>query len=194
LLKSKSGAQGRGLCKLVSRVKHLTYSWRENIGSKTTIAIAMTSLKINFRIARITIWLSLILTVSGFEIRRPAQQVVGLWESEEKNLQIEMFEDNGNFAGRMVYFKCSTDSIMRTSVDSENPDKRLTNRKLLGLKLVDKLTYQGDNVWSNGKIYDPNSGHTFEARIQLTSANTAIVRGYWKFRWLGRSMIFNRIE
>lgn len=154
----------------------------------------MTLLKISFRIVCLTIWLSLLLTVSGFEIRRPAEQVVGLWESEEKNLQIEMFEDNGNFAGRMVYFKCSTEEIMRTSIDSENPDKRLANRRLLGLKLVHNLTYQGNNVWSNGKIYDPNSGNTFEARIHLTDPNTAIVRGYWKFRWLGRSMVFNRVQ
>jgi hypothetical protein len=33
---------------------------------------------------------------------------------------------------------------------------------------------------------------TYEARIQLTGLNTAVVRGYWKFKWLGRSMVFNR--
>ena len=36
----------------------------------------------------------------------------------------------------MIYFKCSTDEIMRTCTDTENPDKNLTDRKLLGLKLV----------------------------------------------------------
>jgi uncharacterized protein (DUF2147 family) len=145
------------------------------------------------RIIPLTICSLVILLFSGFTTKIPAaEEVVGLWESEEKNLQIEMFQDKGNFSGRMVYFKCSTDDIMRNSVDTENPDKRLTGRKLLGLKLVYKLTYQGENVWSNGKIYDPNSGNTYEARIQLTGPNTAVVRGYWKFRWLGRSMVFNR--
>lgn len=131
--------------------------------------------------------------ITGFDTTAPANRLIGVWESEEKNLQIQMFDDNGHFAGKMIYFKCSSDDIMRNSVDSENPDKALINRKLLGLKLVDKLSYQGDNVWDNGKIYDPNSGNTFEARIQLIGPNTAIVRGYWKFRWIGRSMVFNRI-
>ncbi|HTF27265.1 MAG TPA: DUF2147 domain-containing protein [Flavitalea sp.] len=137
--------------------------------------------------------LGLFFLITGFTANTPANQVVGVWESEEKNLQIEMFEDDGDFAGRMIYFKCSSDSVMQTSRDTENPDRKYTDRKLLGLKLVEKLSYQGDNVWDNGKIYDPNSGNTYEARIQLTGPNTAIVRGYWKFRWFGRSMVFNRL-
>jgi uncharacterized protein (DUF2147 family) len=133
-----------------------------------------------------------LLAITGFNDSRPSHDVVGIWESEEKNLQIEMFEDNGQFAGRMIYFKCSSEQVMRTCTDTENPDKTLTARKLLGLKLVTRLEYKGMDVWDDGKIYDPNSGRTFEARIQLTGPNTAIVRGYWKFRWIGRSMVFYR--
>lgn len=146
-----------------------------------------------FKLPLLFISLCLFFLITGFNAKIPANQVVGIWESEEKNLQIEMFEDNGHFAGRMIYFKCSSDSVMRSLEDSENPDKRHVGRKLLGLKLVEELSYQGDNVWGNGKIYDTNSGYTWDARIQLTGPNTAIVRGYWKFRWIGRSMVFNRL-
>jgi uncharacterized protein (DUF2147 family) len=117
----------------------------------------------------------------------------GTWESEDKDLQIEMFEENGTFAGRMIFFKCSTEEVMKTSKDIENPDKTLRHRNLLGMKLVTQLTYRGNGLWDNGKIYDPNSGNTFDARITLTSPNTAVVRGFWKYRWLGRSMVFNRL-
>lgn len=104
-----------------------------------------------------------------------------------------MFEENGTFAGRMIYFKCSSDQVMQTSIDIENPDKALRQRRLLGMKLVTELMYKGDGIWDDGKIYDPNSGNTFEARIKLTSPNTAIVRGYWKYRWLGRSTVFKKL-
>jgi uncharacterized protein (DUF2147 family) len=129
---------------------------------------------------------------SSFHSASDGYHLAGVWESDEKNLQIEMFEKDGVFCGRMVYFKCETDEIMRASKDIENPDKALTNRNLLGLTLVTELSYQGGNVWDEGKIYDPNSGRTFEARIQLTGSNSAIVRGYWKYRWIGRSMVFYR--
>jgi uncharacterized protein (DUF2147 family) len=129
---------------------------------------------------------------SSFHSAPAGYRLVGVWESEEKNLQIEMFEKNGVYSGRMIYFKCDTDEIMRTSKDIENPDKTLTKRHLLGLTLVTELAYQGDNVWDDGKIYDPNSGRTFEARIQLTGSDAAEVRGYWRYRWIGRSMTFYR--
>jgi hypothetical protein len=57
--------------------------------------------------------------MTGFKVIKPSHQLVGIWESEEKNLQIEIFEDNGQFAGRMIYFKCSSEEIMRTCTDIE---------------------------------------------------------------------------
>jgi uncharacterized protein (DUF2147 family) len=154
-------------------------------------------LKINFmqsvlNLTPFPIFLVAFVAITGLNGISPSHNVVGIWESEEKNLQIEMFEDNGRFAGRMIYFKCSSDEIMRISTDTENPDKNLISRKLLGLKLVSKLDYKGNNVWDDGKIYDPNSGRVFEARIRLTGPNTAVVRGYWKYRWIGRSIVFYR--
>jgi uncharacterized protein (DUF2147 family) len=144
------------------------------------------------RLGRFPLLLLLLISATAFETPDSAQRLIGVWESEEKNLQIEMFEDDGQFAGRMIYFKCSSDYIMRTCKDVENPNKQLTDRNLLGLKLLTQLSYQGGDLWDDGKIYDPNSGNTFEARIQLMGQNKAIVRGYWKYRWFGRSMIFYR--
>lgn len=143
-------------------------------------------------LALFPVFLFTLVVITGFNDHSPSHDVVGIWESEEKNLQIEMFEDDGHFAGRMIYFKCSSEQIMKTCTDTENPDKNLTGRKLLGMTLVTKLAYKGMKVWDHGKIYDPNSGRTFEARIQLVGPNTAIVRGYWKYRWIGRSMVFSR--
>jgi uncharacterized protein (DUF2147 family) len=136
--------------------------------------------------------LFLCLLTTGFDVISPDERLIGVWESEEKNLLIQISKEEGQFVGTMTWFQCATETIMRTTVDSENPDPKLVGRKILGLKLVQQLSYEGDNVWGGGKIYDPNSGYTFEARIQLIDTNKAVVRGYWKFRWFGRSMVFNR--
>ena len=136
----------------------------------------------------------LFLAITSFDSNPAANRLLGVWEYEEKNLRIEIFEEDGHFAGRMIWFQCSSDSIMHAHRDTENPDPSLTKRPLVGLKLVEKLSYEGDNTWGSGKIYDPNSGYTWDARIQLTSPNKAIVRGYWKFKWIGKSLVFNRLE
>jgi len=125
----------------------------------------------------------------------PSLALIGTWESEEKNLQIEMYKDaDGYISGRMIYFKCLSDSVMRAAKDMENPNLDLADRNLLGLTLVTSLEYSGAGVWDNGKIYDPNSGHTFEACVQTIDSESAVVRGYWKYKWLGRSMNFKRLK
>jgi uncharacterized protein (DUF2147 family) len=131
---------------------------------------------------------------TGTDSHREANRIVGIWESVEKNLQIEMVEEEGHFAGKMIWFLCSSgESMMFSYRDTENPDPKLTTRPLIGLNVVEKIYYQGNNIWGDGKIYDPNTGHTFDARITLIESNTAVVRGYWKFRWIGRSIVFHRL-
>lgn len=131
---------------------------------------------------------------TSVDSNREANRIVGIWESEEKNLQIEMVEEDGHFVGKMVWFLCASgESMMFSYRDTENPDPKLTVRPLIGLRVVEKIYYQENNIWGNGKIYDPNTGHTFDARITLSEPNTAVVRGYWKFRWIGRSIVFHRL-
>jgi len=126
--------------------------------------------------------------------QRDANRIVGIWESVEKNLHIEMIEEDGHFAGKMVWFLCASgESMMFSYRDTENPNPKLTTRPLVGMHVVEKIFYQGDNVWGDGKIYDPNTGRTFDARITLVAPNTAVVRGYWKFRWIGKSIVFHRM-
>jgi uncharacterized protein (DUF2147 family) len=152
--------------------------------------IATNILKLRFHISLVV----LLLIISGFHSNPPANRLAGVWESEEKNLHMEMFEESGHFSGRMLWFRCASDSIMRTYRDINNPDHKLCTRPLVGLKLVEQLTYKGDDTWGSGKVYDPNSGYTYDAQIQLIGPNTAVVRGYWKFKWFGKSMVFNRLR
>jgi len=102
--------------------------------------------------------LVLFFAITSFDHDSPANRLLGVWESAEKNLHIEMFEEDGHYAGRMVWFLCtSKQSMMGSYCDTENPDPRLTGRPLIGLRVVEKISYYGNNTWGSGKIYDPNS-------------------------------------
>lgn len=133
-------------------------------------------------------------TTTSFNTDPAANRLVGVWEFEDKNLHIEMSEEGGHFVGKMTWFLCPSESIMNAYRDTENPEPTLTTRPLIGLKLVENLSYQGNDTWGSGKIYDPNSGYTWDAQIHLTAPNTVVVRGYWKFKWIGKSMVFNRLQ
>ncbi len=135
------------------------------------------------------------LTVLASFTRPPGEnQILGLWQSADNDLRVEIYAHNGQFNGRLVWFLCENDDPpMAAHRDTENPNPALRNRPWLGMNIVEQLTYQDGGEWSGGKIYDPNSGHTFNASVRLTAPDQLIVRGYWKLPVLGRSLRFRRV-
>jgi uncharacterized protein (DUF2147 family) len=61
--------------------------------------------------------------------------------------------------------------------DTKNPDPALRGRSILGLQIMSGLKPAGPGKWANGKIYDPQSGKTYNSKIALTGANSLKVEG-----------------
>jgi uncharacterized protein (DUF2147 family) len=58
---------------------------------------------------------------------------------------------------------------------------------------VSNLEFIDNQYWKNGSIYDPNSGRTYSAIIKKISNNSLIVRGYWGFEFIGKSLEFTKL-
>jgi uncharacterized protein (DUF2147 family) len=52
--------------------------------------------------------------------------------------------------------------------------------------------YKGDNVWDDGKIYDPKNGSTYDCTITMINNNTIEVRGYIGISIIGRTDTWTR--
>ena len=76
--------------------------------------------------------------------------------------------------------------------DIHNPDPDLRSRPLLGLAIMTGLTYEGDGLWVDGTVYDPESGKTYRCRLALVDVDTIEVRGYIGLPLLGRSDTWTR--
>ena len=140
-------------------------------------------------VALLNLWL-----FGGFVAPPIDNRIVGLWQSAENDLRVEVYRHNGQYNARIVWFLCENNDLpMADHRDTENPDPALRNRPWLGLNTLEKLTYGGNNEWSDGKVYDPNTGHTFDATVRLVSVNKLAVRGYWKLPVFGRTLTFNRV-
>ncbi|WP_171062948.1 DUF2147 domain-containing protein [Larkinella sp. C7] len=137
----------------------------------------------------------MVLTLMSLSNPNSADRIVGIWESADHDMRIEIREQKDHYIGKTVWFYCPPGTPpMEYYLDTENPDPTLRNRLWLGLQVVENLTYQGHDKWGDGKVYDPNSGHTFDADVRLVSSDQLSVRGYWKFVWLGRSLQFMRVK
>lgn len=77
--------------------------------------------------------------------------------------------------------------------DTENPDKAHRDRRLAGIELGRGFRRSGD-MWKGGEIYDPGSGKTYKAQIELIDDNHLQLRGYIGAPMFGRNEVWTRRE
>ena len=61
-----------------------------------------------------------------------------------------------------------------------------------GLTILEGFSYQEENLWSGGTIYDPNSGKTYKCKLSLNDDGTLKVRGYVGVSLFGRTEVWKR--
>ena len=122
------------------------------------------------------------------------ETVEGVWLSADGTgwIKIEL-SDNGPI-GSIAGSPDTSGDRQPSDRDVLNPDPALRDRPLLGLTIMDGLTYAGGGKWKNGRIYDPNSGKTYKCKLTLVDENTLELRGYIGFSLLGRTETWTRRE
>ena len=123
--------------------------------------------------------------------------ILGKWTNAEKTLIVEVYKVNTDYKARIDWFHDPKDSATPIDqwVDRKNPEEALRTRKILGMDILSGLEYDNDeDKWINGKIYDATSGKTWDSVVWLNDEQTMEVRGYYIFRFLGKTMKFTRIQ
>jgi uncharacterized protein (DUF2147 family) len=133
---------------------------------------------------------TLILTalgVTGFAQtnQKPEDQITGLYWSPKKDAKIEIYKRGLYYYGRSVW-------VASPRKDIKNPTEALKTREVLGIDLFSNFSYR-DGAYSSGKVYDPESGNTYDCKMTL-NGNTLKVRGYIGISLFGRTEYFKRIK
>ncbi|HMD59560.1 MAG TPA: DUF2147 domain-containing protein [Steroidobacteraceae bacterium] len=116
-----------------------------------------------------------------------ASRVLGNWLTEPKTGIIQVTQrPDGKFEGRIV------GGTTPTRLDEKNPDQARRALLLKGQLILHDMGYDGQGAWSGGTIYDPDSGRTYKALMQLNADGTLKVRGYIGFSLLGRNELWTR--
>ena len=97
-----------------------------------------------------------------------SDDIVGLWYShaDAKNriAVIEIFKENNKYYAYSFAYTNSNDVVY----DVNNPKKELKNLPLKGLVYLYDLEFK-NGEWKNGKIYNPEQGKVYNAKIDLSS-------------------------
>ena len=144
-----------------------------------------------------TFLLCLTLLLMGFTSSASAQTFtpLGVWTNSDKKATFEIYKCGDKLCGKIVSLTVPNDPATgKAKTDSQNPDPKLRNRPRLGLVFMQGFSYDSDNKWDNGKIYDPESGKTYSCYMKLESANTMEVKGYIGFSLIGKSQNWTRVK
>ncbi|HMC85143.1 MAG TPA: DUF2147 domain-containing protein [Chitinophagaceae bacterium] len=152
------------------------------------IMVRRSNNEVIFNRKKIISLIALLLSLSGAfaDVHlKNADEIVGLYWSPKKDAKIEIFKRGNRYYGRSIW-------VASMRKDTKNPDETLKNREVLGIELLTGFTFN-DDFYTDGKIYDPESGKTYDCRMSLTD-KILKVRGYIGISLFGRTETFERIK
>ncbi len=124
-----------------------------------------------------------------------ANDPVGLWWADRGGAKVELAHcDGGKLCGTVVWLRHPFDDHGCELRDSKNPDPELRNRPVVGIEILNGLEPSEEiDRWTGGHIYDPGSGRTYSANLELEGQHLARFRGYVGMPLLGRTVTWVRV-
>lgn len=128
-----------------------------------------------------------------------ADNILGLWTTAEGKSKVEIYRCENKYCGKITWLKIPRypeddpeGMAGQDKIDRENPDPALKKKPILGLVIIRDFVYEGESEWSDGHIYDPQNGKTYNCNMTLTDEKTLEVRGYVGIPLFGRTAIWTR--
>ena len=125
--------------------------------------------------------------------------ILGTWNTAANRGRVEVFKQDSKYAAKILWlreakFPANDDQGMagKPKVDRNNPKADLRQRSLVGLQIMEGLTYAGKKLWDHGHIYDPETGKTYKCKMTLVATNKLELRGFLGISLLGRTTVWTR--
>lgn len=124
-----------------------------------------------------------------------ANKIVGVWITQDNDGKVSIAQDSeGKYNGTVVWMKDSLDVHGKPVLDSKNSDKKLRDRPVVGINLLEGFKYdESCSKWVDGRIYDPKSGKTYKSLVRLDEdPNILLVKGFVGLSFIGREVVWIR--
>jgi uncharacterized protein (DUF2147 family) len=141
-------------------------------------------------------FLFLILPLAGFSQNDAdaADRLVGIWEPSHGKARIKIDKIADKYFGKIVWLREPVDpNTQQPKVDKNNPDESLRQVPLKGYRILKDFLFK-EGEWSDGTIYDPENGSTYNCVIKMRDINTLDIRGYIGIKTFGRTDVWKRLE
>ena len=113
-----------------------------------------------------------------------ANSINGNWITQDKDAIVKISKCGATVCGRIHKYLVTPPGGVNQK-DINNPNKKLRNRKLLGMAVLTGFKRDG-NKW-RGRIYDPKTGKSYRSVVQLQGSNGLKVEGCIAFLCQGQN-------
>jgi uncharacterized protein (DUF2147 family) len=121
-------------------------------------------------------------------------KLIGIWEPSNGKARVKIEKIGNKYYGKIVWLKEPNDpQTGKAKLDKNNPDESMRTVPLKGYRMLKDFTY-ANGEWSNGTIYDPESGSTYSCVIKAKDDNTLDIRGFVGVKALGRTDVWKRLQ
>jgi uncharacterized protein (DUF2147 family) len=133
-------------------------------------------------------------TMAGIVHAHPASAEVpeGVWLVNGE-AAVQIFQCNSQLCGRIRWLQTPRDSQGQLKRDTRNPDPALRQRELCGLTVIRDLRSSGPNHWNDGWFYNPESGKTYNVKVELTASDALVARFYLGTSLVGETKTLSRV-
>jgi uncharacterized protein (DUF2147 family) len=141
----------------------------------------------------------LILTAAGAGHAAGPDDILGVWFNGEKDAQIELYKCGAKYCGKIIWLKepnypeGSKDGMPGTpKLNHNSPDVARKKDPIIGLNIVNDFSFDDENRWTGGTVYDPKNGKTYKGKMTLVSPQRLDLRGYIGISLIGRTTSWTR--
>lgn len=102
---------------------------------------------------------------------------VGTWYTQDRSAKVRIAPCGQKLCGNIVWARDRGGKSAADARDEANPNPALRNRPIVGLQIIRDFSPAGAGRWAGGKIYDPNSGRTYDSKMSLSAGGVLKVEG-----------------
>jgi uncharacterized protein (DUF2147 family) len=106
-----------------------------------------------------------------------AASPVGTWYTQDRSAKVRIAPCGQKLCGNIVWARDRQGQSAANARDEANPNPALRSRPIVGLQIIRDFSPAGPGRWSGGKIYDPNSGRTYDSKMSLSAQGVLKVEG-----------------
>lgn len=136
--------------------------------------------------------LLLLFTISANSINAQSEKsnlIIGKWLNNDKDETVEITLSNNTYAGHITWLKQPNNKNDKPKLDTNNPNKKLRNKPVLGSQNLFGLLYK-NGKWENGSMYSHKRGGTINFEV-ISISETQLIIKISKF-FFSKKIIYTR--